>query len=122
MKEKLDLDGAKLVLAVHYVNSTRKIFNKGVGVTVEGEKVVPQIHFKRNKILDRNRKAIVDVTAFHYAYYGWMFEFPRKPVKHFNYLHVAYWRDGGGDTADSIEIDWNSKTKLFEEKDHLDER
>ena len=118
LNQKLDLKGTEMDLAVNYVDAKRKIFSRGIGFVVKKGVVTPVVYFETNKVLDSNRKSIFDATVTQYKYYGWAFEWPTKMPKKLNYFYLAYWRDGGKHTADSLEFDWNAKTKTFKINNH----
>ncbi len=116
-EEKLDLGDRKLLIAVHLVNSENQILDKGLGVEVKDGKIKPYIYFEKMKILNGDRKIIVDVTSFHYPYFGWKVYYPNR--KYSSSSHAGFSFDycdssrGGG--ADSILVDWDTNKKKFEE-------
>jgi len=112
--QRLYVDKTELAIAVRYVDAKKGIFDKGIAYAVNGATFTPYIYFEKNRILDGNHRKIVDVSSFNYKYYGWMFEWPQKPQKRLDYFHIAYWRDGGRHTADSITVTWNQAKRLFE--------
>lgn len=115
--DKMDLGDRQLIITVHLVGVEKQIFDKGLGVVVVGEEVIPCIYFEERKILNGDRKAIVDVTTFHYPYFGWRVHCskrksypPHRVGFSFDYCNSP---QGGG--ADSILIDWDPKKKQFVE-------
>jgi hypothetical protein len=120
LKEKINLGEIKLVVAVRYADTTKKIFSKGVAVEVDGGQVIPLIFFEKNKILTVDRKVIVDVPVVHYNYFGWQLNDP-MPTKPSKYVTVTYYFNGGGSAADDIFLEWDAKNKVFSVHDFEDE-
>jgi len=115
--DQMDLGDRKLIIAVHLVSSEKQIFDKGLGVVVADGKVVPYIYFEKRKILNGDRKAVVDVTAFHYPYFGWRVYYSNRKsyLPHRAGFSIDYCNSPRGGGADSILVDWDSKNKQFVE-------
>lgn len=115
--DKVDLGDEKLIVAVHLVSVEKQIFNKGLGIVVVGGKVIPYIYFEKRKIYNGDRKAIIDVTAFHYPYFGWRVYYSNRKFypPYRAGFSIDYCESPRGGGADSILVDWDSTKKQFVE-------
>lgn len=113
----LSIDDKEFVVAASYIDKEKGIIDKAVVVEKDGGRLIPHLFFEKYKILNRNRKAIVDLSRNPLKYYGWriVYSIP-KDKKYSKGFYADYVSDNGRRITDGPTIEWDKKTQLFRER------
>ena len=107
-----------VVIAVNYVDRDKKIVDKAVVVEVKNSKVIAHLYFEKQKILNRNKDIIVDLTMHKQdPFYGWKIYYSYNDEKKIGVgFHTDYLSGNGRNITDGPAVEWNPETKLFQEE------
>lgn len=114
--DQLIINDKIFITAVSYIDKERGIIEKAVVVEKKGEKIIPHLYFEKYKILNKNRKAIVNLSSSPLKYYGWKISYSIPKDENYNKgFNTDYISNNGDRVTDGPRIEWNEKSNLFVE-------
>ncbi len=119
LKDPLITANRKLWVAVHYVNTVKKMFERAIVFEINSDGAVDRLVIDGPRFANSDGTILIDLSE-HEEIYGYRMEYsyPKNPG-FVPGLYIETFFDKGNRVADGFTIDWN-EDKLQFERIHMD--
>ena len=114
LDEKLKLEDRELIVSVHYIDHSAKIFDQAIVYSYEDNIIQDYLIFKDSKIVNHRDEILADFSI-HDNFYGLtiFFSYPTRLGYDIGFSFSVY-LDGGRTAADPpVSIDWDNTESVF---------
>lgn len=114
LDEKLKLEDRELIVSVHYVDQSAKIFDQAIVYNYENNMIQDYLIFKDSKLVNHRDEILADFSI-HNNFFGLtiFYSYPTRPGYDIGFSFSGY-LDGGRTAADPpVSIDWDNAESVF---------